>query len=284
MRKRLWLLIVLIVITAGILILISFWTPGQIEIDVKQVRTSIKNDTLRVTILLENSALSILSKYTEFINFTVTLDTFQVAQGKTDYTEKTDSVNLVRIPIHLSIKDVQAVINAEGDSVLLTIHTEVAKMFPVLGLKIWEGEKRIRIFRPRPLEYKQTGISDFTYQRDTIRFILEGFIQNYNPIAITLLKSELSMRIDDRFTAYVAMSPNLNIPPRDSVIVKTNIEIHDFKVLKDGLAILFSRDAIPYIVTGDITLQLDSVDILEPIEMDVIHTGNFSLSPLQKKD
>lgn len=284
MRKRYWFLIVLLGITAGTLFLIRSWTPGQIEIDIKQVRTSIKNDTLHATILLENRALSKLSRYTEFINFTVTLDTFQVAQGKINYTKKTDSVNFVRIPVHLSIKDMQAVINVESDSALLTIHTDIAKMVPVIGLKIWEGEKRIRIFRPRPLKYKQTGISDFSNQRDTIRFILEGFIQNHNPIAITLLKTTLSMRIDDRFTAYVAMPPNLNIPPRDSVFVKTNIEIHDFKVLKDGLAILFSRDAIPYIVTGDITLRLDSVDILEPIEMDVIHTGNISLSPFKKKD
>ncbi len=282
MRKRYWILIILLVIIAGGLFLLESFKPGPIKIDVKQVRTTIKNDSLHATILLENGALSILTRYTENIKFKVTLDTFQVAQGTIDYTNKTDSLNFVRIPGNLSMKDIQSVIKAEGDSAWLTINTEVSQTLPLIGMQIWEGEKTIRIIRPKPPEYKQTGVSDFSYQLDTIRFILEGYIVNYNPIAITLIETALRMRLDDRFNAFVSVPPDLNIPPEDSVFVKTNIEIHDFKVIKDGLAILFAKEALPYIVTGNIILQLDSVDILEPIDMDVIHTGNISLSPFSK--
>lgn len=277
MRAKILLVFVSVLLLSAIGVLVLWW-PGKMEIDIKKVRTQLRNDTLFANIELANHSLGILPKYTNYIRFTVHIDTFKIAEGEMMYEDE-NGQDHIEIPGSLSLEDMQSVIAANDDSATLLIQTDIGKKFPIIGMQNFHNERNMRIIRPQPPEYIQTGISDFSIKKDTVAFLAEGYLVNHNPVSITFMHTAMMVNLDDRFKADIALEPMLSVPPRDSVQIVTRITIQEFKLIKDGLAIVFGSDPMPYAVVGDLTMRLDSVDYLAPIEMNILHTGSVNLSP-----
>ncbi len=277
MRAKFLLLFVSVLLLSAIGVLVIWW-PGKMEIDIQKVRTQLRDDTLFANIELANHSLGILPKYTNYIRFTVHIDTFKVAEGEMIYTEQ-NGQDFIEIPGSLSLEDMRSVIAGNSDSATLVIQTDIGKKFPLIGIQNFHNERNVRILRPQPPEYVQTGISDFSIRKDSVAFLAEGYIINNNPVSITFMHTAMVVNLDDRFKANIALEPMLSVPPQDSVQIVTRITIQEFKLIKDGLAIVFGREPMPYAVVGDITMRLDSVNYLAPIEMNILHTGSVNLSP-----
>ncbi len=268
------LIIAVVVVGAAVIMM-----PKTIELDIEKVRTRLRNDTLYLEIEMDNDALTVFTDVTDYIHTTVYMDSLQLADMEIQRDTSDQTPQNIEIPGAVPVQNVLDIFDAEGDSVWLRMHITVGQNLPVLGFREFDIDRNIRMLKPRPPGINFVGIESYSLKKDSVHFIPEVYLINPNPVSITVIETDMVADIGDRFTSTVVLDPMITIPPHDSVLVRTIIGIQDFQLIKDGIAIVFGTSPMAYTVTGDMTVQLDSLEILAPIEMEIIHKGELSLSP-----
>lgn len=278
MNWRIIVAILIVVVLAAIAVFV-YYAPPEIELDVKKMRTHLQNDTLYMNIELENDLLTIFTDLTDYIHITSYIDTLKMADMRIEREKRDETEHNIEIPGAVPVENILELFENEGDSVWLRIYMDVGEDIPIIGHRNFSVTQEMQMVKPRPPKYRFERIADFSLKKDSVHFIPEGYLVNPNPVTLTVIETDLVANIDDRFSATVFIDPLVNIPPHDSVLVTTVIGIQDFQLIKDGVAVVFGTSPLPYTVTGNMTIQLDSVEVLAPIDMEIIHTGEIALSP-----
>ncbi len=271
------LIIISLVIVADVVF--SFFPP-KIDLEIKKVRTQLKNDTLYLNMELNNDLLSGLSALASHIRITSFIDTLKMAEMTMEREQNESTPHNIEIPGMIPLSSIGHLFDAPTDSVQLRVYVDISKEIPAIGYyRTTTIKQEMTMVKPRAPQYSFEKIESFSLKKDSVHFIPVGYLYNPNSLALTVLETDLHVDIDDRFSAAVLLIPPIQIPPHDSVLVSTVIGIQDFQLIKDGFAVVFGFNPLPYTVTGNITIELDSVEVLAPVEMEIIHTGKISLSP-----
>lgn len=277
-----WKAVIVVIVLILVLAVGAFliWIPEKgIELDIKTINTHLQNDTLYMKIEMDNDALTVFRDITSYIHVTVHMDTLQLADVEIEREKSDSEPHNIEIPGAVPVQNVLDLFESESDSVWLRMHIEVGEDLPILGHREFDVDQDSRIVKPRPPGYNLQEIEDFSLKKDSVHFIPKGYLINPNPVAITVRNANLTANIDERFESEVILDPELEVPPNDSVLVETYIGIQDFQLVKDGLAVVFGTDPLPYTVTGTMIVELEDMEILAPIEMEIYHTGEIAISP-----
>ena len=279
-------IIVLSILILGMLFLFnsSYWLKkvNPIDYQIVSVKTEISKNTLELDFGIILNKDYFIDYVLDSIQYKVKMDCIKFSEGKKIFSNSYsfEDNDTVFIPLTINMKIIQNIIKTtKSDSLTLEIDFNNFIKLPITGQASFPIYIKKKIATPNPPKVKVLGVEKKILKLHEAIYEIHFEITNPNNYEINIQQINASLTYPELFIGKVNHNEAIIVSPKSSVQTKSEINIGNLNLIKDGFKILMARNK-----KWAYTLEADLLILKEDSTLMPVQIYNSGKMPFRKKD